>query len=229
MKIYYVEDELNLASIITKYLTKEGYDVTTFNNGEDAIKHIEDEVDLWILDIMLPGTISGYDLIKEITDKNPAALVIFTSARDQDLDKIIGLELGSDDYLAKPYSPKELILRVKAILRRGRKISFDIITHDNYEINITKREIKDGDELIELTNKEFELLLFFLKNINQPFNREQILERVWGDNYFGSDRVVDDLLRRLRQKLPNLKIETIYGFGYKLLWIKWKGLVYRPK
>lgn len=217
MKIYFVEDEVNLASIISKYLTKEGYDVKTFHTGEDAIKHINDDVDLWILDIMLPGAISGYDLIKEITNKNPNALVMFTSARDQDLDKIIGLELGSDDYLAKPYSPKELVLRVKAILRRGRKQSADIIFHDNYEINVTKREIKEDDKVIELTNKEFELLLFFLKNVNQPFNREQILLKVWGENYYGSDRVVDDLLRRLRQKLPNLKIETIYGYGYKLL------------
>src|SRR5690625_1283623 len=217
MKIYFVEDEVNLASIISKYLTKEGYEVKTFHTGEEAMVHINDDVDLWILDIMLPGAISGYDLIKEITKKNPNALVMFISARDQDLDKIIGLELGSDDYLAKPYSPKELVLRVKAILRRGRKQSADIIFHDNYEINVTKREIKEDGNLIELTNKEFELLLFFLKNVNQPFNREQILLKVWGENYYGSDRVVDDLLRRLRQKLPNLKIETIYGFGYKLL------------
>ena len=229
MKIYFVEDEINLAGIITKYLVKEGYDVTTFHTGEEAIAHVNDDVDLWILDIMLPGTISGYDLIKEITAKNPNALVMFTSARDQDLDKIIGLELGSDDYLAKPYSPKELILRVKAILRRGRKTSADIIMHDNYEINITKREIKENGEIIELTNKEFELLLFFLRNINQPFNREEILEKVWGDNYYGSDRVVDDLLRRLRQKLPKLKIETIYGFGYKLLWQGTENLVYQHK
>lgn len=217
MKIYYVEDEKDLAGIITKYLIKEGYEVETFYDGETAMKHVKDDVDLWILDIMLPGTISGYDLIKEIINYNPNAAVMFTSARDQDLDKIIGLELGSDDYLAKPYSPKELVLRVKAILRRGRKVSSDIIHHDGYEINVTKREIKDNGELIELTNKEFELLLFFLKNVNTAFNREQILTKVWGENYFGSDRVVDDLLRRLRQKLPNLKIETIYGFGYKLL------------
>lgn len=218
MKIYYVEDEKDLAGIITKYLIKEGYDVTAFHDGESALKHIKDDVDLWILDIMLPGTVSGYDLIKAITEHNPNAAVMFTSARDQDLDKIIGLELGSDDYLAKPFSPKELVLRVKAILRRGKKVSSDIIIHDNYEINVTKREIRDNDKLIELTNKEFELLLFFLKNVNIAFNREQILNKVWDENYYGSDRVVDDLLRRLRQKLPNLKIETIYGYGYKLLW-----------
>lgn len=217
MLIYYVEDEKDLAGIITKYLIKEGYEVKTFFDGESALEHAKDDVDLWILDIMLPGSINGYDLIKAILSHNPNAAVMFTSARDQDLDKIIGLELGSDDYLAKPYSPKELILRVKAILRRGRKVSSEIINHDGYEINVTKREIRINDELIDLTNKEFELLLFFLKNINVAFNREQILTKVWGENYFGSDRVVDDLLRRLRQKMPNLKIETIYGYGYKLL------------
>lgn len=217
MKIYYVEDEKDLSEIIRKYLVKEGFEVTTFYDGETAFKHAKDAVDLWILDIMLPGNISGYDLIKEIKAANSNAAIMFTSARDQSLDKIIGLELGSDDYLAKPYSPKELILRVKAILRRSIKNNLEIIEHEGYEINISKREIKENNQIIELTNKEFELLLFFLRNINTAFEREHILTKVWGDNYYGSDRVVDDLLRRLRQKLPKLKIETIYGYGYKLL------------
>ncbi|MDY0277351.1 MAG: response regulator transcription factor [Acholeplasma sp.] len=217
MKIYFVEDEKDLSEIIRKYLTREGFDVTVFYDGETALKHVKDSVDLWILDIMLPGDISGYDLIKEIKDAKSQASIIFTSARDQDLDKIIGLELGSDDYLAKPYSPKELVLRVRAILRRGIQNSREIIMHEGYEINISKREIKDGELNVDLTNKEFELLLFFLKNINVAFDREQILIKVWGENYYGSDRVVDDLLRRLRQKLPKLRIETIYGYGYKLL------------
>lgn len=217
MAIYFVEDQKEIASIITKYLVKEGYDVKTFYDGESAMRHINDPVDLWILDIMLPGNISGYDLIKEIKSRNKNIPIIFTSARDQDMDKIIGLELGSDDYVAKPYSPKELLLRVKAVLRRFTKPSLEVIKHETYEINVTKREIKEDDKIIELTNKEFELLLFFLRNINTPFEREQILDKVWGKNYYGSDRVVDDLLRRLRQKMPNLKIETIYGFGYKLL------------
>jgi len=218
MKIYYVEDQMDLATIITKYLVKEGYTVKNFYDGESVMPHINDSVDLWILDIMLPGNISGYDLIKEIKSRNKNAAIIFTSARDQDMDKIIGLELGSDDYIAKPYSPKELLLRIKAVLRRVIKPGLEVINHETYEINVTKREITENGELISLTNKEFELLLFFLKNINTPFEREQILDKVWGNNYYGSDRVVDDLLRRLRQKMPNLKIETIYGFGYKLLW-----------
>lgn len=130
----------------------------------------------------------------------------------------MGLELGSDDYLAKPYSPRELILRVKAVLKRRQQVSAtDVLIYEPYEINLSKREIRFENEMIELTNKEFELLLFFLKNMNTAFAREEILKHVWGDNYYGSDRVVDDLLRRLRHKMPQLKIETIYGYGYRLL------------
>lgn len=217
MKIYYVEDERDLAEIIRKYLVREGYEVTVFHDGETAISHIHDDVDLWILDIMLEGDISGYDIIRELKNNNKSGAVIFTSARDQDLDKIMGLELGSDDYLAKPYSPRELILRVKAVLKRQNLIQNEIVSYGPYDINLSKREIFKEGKQIELTNKEFELLVFFLKNINQPFEREVILEYVWGKNYYGSVRVVDDLLRRLRNKMPDLKIETIYGFGYRLL------------
>lgn len=217
MKIYYVEDEKDLAGIITKYLIKEGYDVTSFHDGESALKHIKDDVDLWILDIMLPGEISGYDLIEKIKEVNPDTAIIFASARDHELDKIRGLELGSDDYIAKPYSPRELILRIKAILKRTQRSSGMIYTYENYEINIERRIIKHNGELIDLTNKEFELLLFFLENKNNAFKREQILDHVWGPDYYGSDRVVDDLLRRLRNKMPDLKVETIYGYGYRLL------------
>ncbi|MBU1092888.1 MAG: response regulator transcription factor [Firmicutes bacterium] len=218
MKIYYVEDERDLSEIIRKYLAREGYETTVFYDGETAMEHIEDPVDLWILDIMLTGEVSGYDLIKAIKESHSSAAVIFTSARDQDLDKIMGLELGSDDYLAKPYSPRELILRVKAVLKRHfQGQASEMVSYADYEINLTKREIKSKNQMIDLTNKEFELLLFFLKNLNTAFGREDILKHVWGENYYGSDRVVDDLLRRLRHKMPELKIETIYGYGYRLL------------
>jgi two-component system response regulator CssR len=218
MKIYYVEDEKDLSEIIRKYLVREGYETTVFYDGETAMEHINDPVDLWILDIMLTGEISGYDIIKALKENGSPSAIIFTSARDQDLDKIMGLELGSDDYLAKPYSPRELVLRVKAVLKRSHHThSSEIILYEDYEINATKREIKTKSGLIDLTNKEFELLLFFLKNMNKAFERHEILEHVWGPNYYGSDRVVDDLLRRLRHKMPQLNIETIYGYGYRLL------------
>ncbi len=218
MKIYYVEDEKDLSEIIRKYLVREGYETTVFYDGETAMEHINDPVDLWILDIMLEGEINGYDIIKALKENQSSAAVIFTSARDQDLDKIMGLELGSDDYLAKPYSPRELILRVKAVLKRQHQhMTNEMVHYGPYEVNVTKREITSQNGHIDLTNKEFELLLFFIKNMNTPFGREDILKHVWGDNYYGSDRVVDDLLRRLRHKMPELKIETIYGFGYRLL------------
>ena len=217
MKIYYVEDERDLSELIRKYLSREGYDVTVFYDGETAMEHINDEVDLWILDIMLTGEISGYDIIKALKDNQKEVAVIFTSARDKDLDKIMGLELGSDDYLAKPYSPRELILRVKAVLKRQTNGQSQIVSYDGYEINLDRREVKSNGEILDLTNKEFELLLFFLKNRNVAFEREAILKNVWGGNYYGSDRVVDDLLRRLRKKMPDLRIETIYGYGYRLL------------
>lgn len=217
MKIYLVEDEFDLAQIVKKYLEKENFEVKVFLTGEEAMLHVEDDVDLWILDIMLPDDINGYDLIEAIKQKRPNQAIIFASARDHELDKIRGLELGSDDYIAKPYSPRELVLRVKAVLKRTAKGSGGIVKYDSYEINIEKRTIRFNEENVDLTNKEFELLLFFLENQNMPFSRDQILTHVWGIDYYGSDRVVDDLLRRLRNKMPLLKIETIYGFGYRLL------------
>lgn len=217
MKIYYVEDERDLSEIVRKILGKEGFDVTVFYDGESAIKHAgEKNVDLWILDVMLTGEVDGFDIIKEIKKHNPEMPVIFTSARDQALDKIMGLELGSDDYLAKPFSNKELILRVRAILRRNKKFK-EVTQYDEYTILIDKREIQHNDHIINLTNKEFEMLLVFIQNRNEAISREILLDKIWGDIEFRNERVVDDLLRRLRSKLPLLKIETIYGYGYRLL------------
>lgn len=217
MKIVYVEDALELSEIIRKYLNREGYDVLVFDTGEEALTMLDQKVDLWILDIMLKGEITGYDLIKQIKEKNPKQAIMFTSARDQDIDKIVGLELGSDDYLAKPFSPKELMLRVQAILRRTHPHAEGVIEYSPYLIDTNKRMIFENNEEIELTNKEYEMLHYFLKHQNEPLERVLILNHVWGENYYGSDRVVDDLLRRLRQKMPDLKIETIYGFGYRML------------
>jgi two-component system response regulator CssR len=217
MTIVYVEDAYELSEIIRKYLEREGYQVRVFDNGEDALSMTEENVDLWILDIMLKGEITGYDLIKKIKEKNPKQAIMFTSARDQDIDKIVGLELGSDDYLAKPFSPKELMLRVQAILRRTHPNAEGIVEYLPYIIDTNKRQIFEDEKKIDLTNKEFEMLAYFLKHPNTPLERQAILIHVWGENYYGSDRVVDDLLRRLRQKMPDLKIETIYGFGYRML------------
>lgn len=219
-KINVVEDEINLAQLLEKYLINEGYECMIFNTGEEAMKHVKDDVSLWVLDIMLPGTTNGYDLIKAIRAENPTMPVIFTSARDQSIDKIMGLELGSDDYVSKPYSPREVMLRIKNLLARTYKMDTqkisDIIKYDIYTINKDKRYVYIGDELINLTSKEYELLIFLLENKGKAFNRDQLLENIWGQDYFGSDRVVDDLMRRLRSKMEKLDVETIYGYGYRL-------------
>ncbi len=213
-----VEDENSLRELIKVYLEKEGYQVIEFCNGHDALNYVGQKSDLWILDIMLGDDISGYDIIKKIREKDKNIPVIFTSARDQDIDKIIGLEMGSDDYLAKPYSTKELILRVNKLINRiyKDKEPTSIINYENYIIDLNKRAAKENDKEIKLTTLEFDLLILFLNNKNRTFSREEILKNIWGDDYFGSDRAVDDLVRRLRKKMPNLNVSTIYGYGYRL-------------
>lgn len=212
-----VEDEKDLNNLIRTYLEKEGYNVISYYDGESTINNINKDVDLWILDIMLGDTISGYDIIKKIREDNPDVPVIFTSARDKDLDKIIGLELGSDDYIAKPYSPKELVLRVNNIIRRVYSKDKQKLTYKDYTIDFEKRMVLHKGESINLTTLEFDLLYMFVTNINKSFSRDDILNNIWGENYFGTDRVVDDLVRRLRKKMPELDINTIYGYGYRLL------------
>ena len=214
-KICLVEDEENLNNLIKSYLERAGYDVIQYFNGADALNHTEDSSDLWILDIMLDDEISGYDIIKKIRESSEVP-VIFTSARDQDLDKIIGLELGSDDYVTKPYSPKELVLRVNNIIKRTYSAQTKKVVYENYEVDFDKRIVLDKTNEITLTTLEFDLLTLLLENKNKSFSRNQILSKVWGDDYFGSDRVVDDLVRRIRKKMPKLRLITIYGYGYKL-------------
>lgn len=220
-KIALVEDEKNLSALVTKYLINQGYSVVNFSTGEEAYMNISDSISLWILDIMLPGNVSGYDLIKKIREINPTKPVIFTSARDHDIDKIMGLELGSDDYVSKPYSIRELMLRVKNLLARSypniKNNNSLIFKFKGYIIDNEKRIVLEGNNQIPLSSKEYDLVLFLLNNKEKAFSRDQILDHIWGSDYFGSDRVVDDLMRRVRAKLPNLQIETIYGYGYRLL------------
>ena len=216
-KICLVEDETDLATVVKMYLEKAGYDVVTFTKGSEAISYIGNPVDVWILDIMLGDDVNGYDVIKAIREKYPLVPVIFTSARDQDLDRILGLELGSDDYITKPYSSKELVLRVNNIIKRVYQSSESkIINYLDYSIDVDKRIVSCKDKPIKLTTLEFDLLVLLVENINKSFSRDDILNSVWGNDYFGSDRAVDDLVRRLRKKMPLLNVNTIYGYGYRL-------------
>jgi two-component system, OmpR family, response regulator CssR len=210
-----VEDEKDLNELVRSYLEKEGFEVRSYLTYEEAAVHvIDDDVHLWILDIMLDNK-SGFDLIEEIRVQSKSVPVIFMSARDKEFDRIIGLEKGSDDYITKPFSPKELVLRVNNIIRRVYKD--DNRTHvDSYDIDVEQRKVYRDNQEIELTTKEFDLLMLFVRNKQTAFSRGQILARVWETNYFGSDRVVDDTLRRLRKKMKDLNIHTIYGYGYRL-------------
>lgn len=211
-----VEDEKDLNNLVAQYLRKEGYEVRSYYTYEEASAHVQDDdVHLWILDIMLDYK-SGFDLIEEIRLQGPEIPVIFMSARDKEFDRIIGLEKGSDDYITKPFSPKEMVLRVNNIIKRAYKDDNNRISIDGYELDEEQRKIYYDNNEIELTTKEFDLLMMFIKNKGIAFPRDKILENVWDENYFGSDRVVDDTLRRLRKKLPNLNIHTIYGYGYRL-------------
>ena len=211
-----VEDEKDINNLVAQYLRKEGYEVHSYYTYEEASAHVaDDDVHLWILDIMLDDK-SGFDLIEEIRLQGPETPVIFMSARDKEFDRIIGLEKGCDDYITKPFSPKELVLRVNNIIKRAYRDDNNRISIDGYELDEEQRKIYADNVEIELTTKEFDLLMMFIKNKGIAFSRDKILENVWDENYFGSDRVVDDTLRRLRKKLPNLNIHTIYGYGYRL-------------
>ncbi len=216
-KICLVEDETDLATVVKMYLEKAGYDVVTFTKGSQAIAYIGNDVDVWLLDIMLGDDVNGYDVIKAIREKYPLVPVIFTSARDQDLDRILGLELGSDDYITKPYSSKELVLRVNNIIKRVYQTKeTKVLNYLDYTIDLDKRIVSIKDKEIKLTTLEFDLLVLLVQNINKSFSREDILTAIWGNDYFGSDRAVDDLVRRLRKKMPLLNVNSIYGYGYRL-------------
>ncbi len=215
-----VEDEKNLADILKAYMIREGWDVHHFADGQDAYDAISHAAPhIWVLDIMLPN-LDGYQLLKAIKSKSDTP-VIFISARDKDLDRVLGLELGSDDYLAKPFLPEELIIRVKRIISRAYQSTAQSdkkrLELNGYYIDPETRNIYDGSELLEMTTKELDLIILLTSNIGKAFSREEIIEYVWGTDYYGSERAVDDVVRRVRKKLPRLHVETLYGFGYRVL------------
>lgn len=216
-RVHLVEDEENLSQVLTKYMENEGWQVTMFHDGHDVLPHVADDVHLWVLDIMLPG-VDGYDLIKKIKAECDVP-VIFISARDQDVDRILGLELGSDDYLAKPFLPKELIIRAKKLLTRvyEEEKQPKVYHISGYDIDPLHRTVViNQTEEIDLTPKELDVVLYLLENLGATKSREDILYKVWGQDYFGSDRAVDDVIRRVRKKMPRLDLETMYGTGYRI-------------
>lgn len=220
-QVYIVENDTNLNHLFSLYLQKEGWNITSFLNGENASKYIDKCPHIWILDSTLPD-IDGYQILAEVKEKYPRLPVILISERNSGMDRVIGLEMGCDDYLSKPFLPKELVIRAKKMLERTygfgpgsrRTLVYNIMP---YVIDENKRIVMTDSKIVRLTSKEFDLLLLFVKNPLRTFSREQILKYVWGQDYFGSDRSVDDLVRRLRNKMNYLRVESIYGYGYRML------------
>ena len=216
-----VEDDANIQNIVSAYLKKEGYDVTIMDSAEKGWELWEnDPPDMWILDIMLPG-MDGYEFCKKIRKRSDVPIIII-SAKDEEIDKILGLELGGDDYLTKPFSPRELIARVKRLFRRTQpkqnhaEEETDRLKVDHLLIYREDRRIFFQGKEYEITSKEYEMLLLFAENPNRAFSREELLLKIWGNDYFGSDRAVDDLVKRIRKKMDHIPLETVWGYGYRL-------------
>jgi DNA-binding response OmpR family regulator len=205
---------------LQKYIENEGYKVTLFSDGQHVYQEmLRLKPDLLIIDIMMPH-IDGLELCKEIR-KTSDIPIIFVSARDGEFDRILGLELGGDDYLTKPFSPRELMVRIKNIFRRIEKSSGgvqQIVTIRDVTIDTDKRYIEKGGQEIKLTTKEYDLFLFLAKNKGKPFTREELLEFIWGYEFAGDGRLIDDLVKRVRKKLEHSTVElsTIWGYGYRI-------------
>lgn len=219
-----VDDDMYITEMIELYLTNKGFQVLSAYNGQDALNLLqENEIHCMILDIMLPK-ISGWEVCKAVRDSSDIPIIMLT-AREQSEDKVQGLTIGADDYLVKPFDPNELIARVIALLRRAhsnsspQRISAASHVYGSLKVDTLSHIVTNRNELIDLTPREFQLLLVFTKHPNQVFERQQLLDLVWGEDYMGEDRVVDVFVTRLRSKLANdgenWKIDTVRGIGYK--------------
>lgn len=220
--IFVVDDEANIRELIKKYLDKEGYKSTLFSNGDNLLMEVKRlKPDLLVLDIMMPGA-DGFQLCKDIR-KESEIPIIFVSARDEEFDRILGLELGGDDYLSKPFSPRELTARIKNVFKRINKAqlcSQETIIIQDLTIDINKKCVEKDSNEIRLTIKEYELLEFLAKNRKMTLSREQLTENIWGYDFLGDSRVIDDLVKRIRKKLrehsSQVEITTVWGYGYRL-------------
>lgn len=221
--ILIIEDEKPISDIVKFNLEREGYDIITAFDGLDGYqKGIQENVDLILLDIMLPS-MNGFDVCRHIREKSSVPIIMVT-AKEEEVDKILGLELGADDYITKPFSLRELIARVKANIRRtsmpnNNFAESDLIQHKNLVIDTSKYSVTKNDTVLELTVREYELLKFLAVQPNQVFSREQLLKQVWGYEYYGDIRTVDVTIRRLREKLEDDASNPTYiltkrGVGY---------------
>jgi DNA-binding response OmpR family regulator len=213
-----VEDDPHIADLVDLYLRRDGYRVLLAPDGEKGLALFAQE-DPWIviLDVGLPGAKDGFEVCREIRAKSTVP-VLFLTARDDEVDRILGLELGADDYLVKPFSPRELVARVRAILRRTREAPppQEVVTLEDLEVDFRRREVRRTGEVVPLTTREFDLLAFLANNIGLALSRQQLLDGVWGSDWYGDERTVDVHVAQLRKKLgPELPLATVWGVGYR--------------
>ncbi|KWX80616.1 transcriptional regulator [Paenibacillus riograndensis] len=222
-----VEDDENIRHLVEAYLHKENYRTVGLGSAEEALEFWKSSPPkMWVLDIMLPG-MDGYELCRRIRDEAEVPIIMI-SAKDNEVDKILGFELGSDDYLVKPFSPRELVARIKRQLERWDKLGQDggldagkraeemKIMLGRLQIMPEERRVFWDKTEVELTSKEFQMLKVFAEHPNRAFTREELLSYVWGDDYFGSDRAVDHLIKRMRKKIDGLPLESVWGHGYRM-------------
>lgn len=224
-KILIVDDDENIAELISLYLTKECFDTKIVYNGEDALSTFHSyQPNLILLDLMLPG-IDGYQVCREIRAKSPTPIIML-SAKGEVFDKVLGLELGADDYIMKPFDSKEMVARVRAVLRRYQpakaepesKDKTKCVEYDGIIINLTNYSVLCDGQNVDMPPKELELLYCLASSPNQVFTREQLLDRIWGYEYIGDTRTVDVHIKRLREKIkdhPHWRLSTVWGIGYK--------------
>jgi DNA-binding response OmpR family regulator len=223
-RVLVVDDEKKIRDLLTAYLRADGFEVAEASDGAEALAKIRRaEPDLVILDVMMPG-MDGIEVLRELR-KTSEVFVMMLTARAEETDKLIGLSVGADDYLTKPFSPRELVARVKAILRRGRERTMaddELLRFENLTVDLSKREVTRGKTTCDLTALEFDLLAAMASAPGRVFSRRQLVERVWGWDFFGDERVVDVHIRNLRKALgddatdPEV-IGTVRGVGYKLV------------
>jgi DNA-binding response OmpR family regulator len=219
-KVLVIDDDINICELIRLYMEKEGFEVLTVYNGMKALDGFKSFTpNIVILDIMLPGA-DGWQVCREIR-KISNIPIIMLSAKGETFDKVLGLELGADDYIVKPFEPKELVARVKAVLRRYEHRDMDVqeIVYPNLVINKTNYTMKVNGKELEFPPKELELMFFLASNPNKVFTREQLLEQVWGFDFYGDSRTVDVHVKRLREKInsegQSWQLKTVWGVGYK--------------
>jgi DNA-binding response OmpR family regulator len=217
--IVVIEDDANISDLVDMYLRREGFRVLQTVDGESGLATIEREKPrLAILDVGLPGAVDGFEVCRRLRARATVP-VLMLSARDGEIDRVLGLELGADDYVTKPFSPRELVARVKAVLRRvdGPREQPEVLPAGQVEVDAGRREARVGRRIVPLATKEFDLLHFLAKNSGLALSRQQLLDGVWGPEWYGDERTVDAHVRQLRKKLGDaLPLATVWGIGYRL-------------